>query len=721
MDQEQVNIQLPPPPRSPDEFQQRAGMVVQYVNALARQWWEYGRREWEADAERAFNLYIGRHFNVPPQDGMRQAVINRIENIVIAQASNATGTKWQTSIEAFEKGEPGRFYLNVNQDATPPVRMVLQDIPAETYLQWQDENGVTKYPRELTKEEVATIQQRIQEIEAAMPGAVPPDILIEVNDALRAEALNALDESCMKQCQGEYFYVENIHNCKVFGWQDTVYGFDDVTKKHTHINPLYCQTLVDPRPGITRIREAAGAMVDMWYTIEEAVRMYPAHKDKLREHAHTGQVRTGNYDVPIPKQFDQTDFRMPMVVLRKAWLRYQPYPMSVDEAVASGAVVEVITPQFITVNTTVPDEVTGELVLAQVQQPSDPIVSYQLENGEPTEPTAANWPTREGIREVAILANELLYDRETEFGDIPIARNINKPIPNHIYGQGEAARIDPLNMIVNAIVTDILNYTRFYGLPPVIYPQSVAEKIPGFVADGYTSPAGTQWVVPNDVFKELQGQLSVIADVPEMPRMVVEVLQMVLGMIDNMGTLGEEAQGRAPSGRSNAAIESLLDAARESTSFKTRWTEWYLEDLANLRIHTYKTRFTAEDCYARVSKWPIQVWYSILDGIHDVELDIRVELASGRGAGRQQKRQAAAELFAGGQGPISEETLLDLYDFDAKSEREKKLRETKQKAIDQQKLQRELSAAVAASSQNSPAAASPPAGPVTATQTQPVG
>jgi hypothetical protein len=659
-----------------------ASKVVNYVYDLIEQELPW-RDDWAPDVDRSVNLWVGRHWISAAPVGVKQIVVNRLQTAMAAQVAVQTEQHHRLKFSPVDNGGDAPVYINTNARINPQQKEFLKQFAVETMLRWKDQNGVERYPRKLEPPEIEQFDLLISQ------GMLPPEVKLEVTDQVFSEALQQLHDKKWEACDADFYVTEGVFLKTTFGTQSTVYGFDDSTKNHRLFNPLPFAVLYDHRH--THIRDMAHVVYIEFVPVEEALLRYPEHEQAIIDSIQTGTL---DYrfrpEIRIPAIYSAHDYKTQMVAITYAWLRHHKFPMTEAEAVESGAVSRVLEQTMVPGVTEVPDPESGALMTVPAMVPGPTSVRFILPDGTDTTPEMPTWPMRPAIREICLIGDVLAHDRQAEYADIPVGMMINKPVPGTPYGQGEPAHIEPLQMAVNGVISDLVNYCSYFGTPPLVVPQSVADKLPGFKDGVYGSMAGQRWTVPDDLMEKYKGMLAAFLPPAQLPNDLIEFLQLLLQLIDREANNADVLNGISPAGRSGEAIDSLAAMARGPIAWKASSVERYLRSLGRLMLHTYRTRLGPEDCARIVGKYPVQVWYAIHDRIKSTEFDVSIELAALSGQAKAKKKEEAATLYGQGQGPLSETTLLEAFERDPKVERQNKIREAKEKAEDATKVQNAL-------------------------------
>jgi hypothetical protein len=270
---------------------------------------------------------------------------------------------------------------------------------------------------------------------------------------------------------------------------------------------------------------------------------------------------------------------------------------------------------------------------------------FLIETGEETDPTKENWPTRSGIRQIRILGDEKVEDRECEFADIPIAMNKNEHTPFCIYGMGEPEKLIGLQRALNNLLSCAINHLKQHGEPPEFIAESVYNAMQEAGQDAYTGIAGRQYVIPDDIMNAVNGNVRILGEVAPVPPDFWRVLDYITKTMDEISGHSEVMQGRASAGWSGEAIKALQGASTGIVGLKSRFTEEMLKSLVHLMVPMLVYRMTAEDWGRYVSKYPVHVLYALKEKAKLLDVDISVEISSGTGLRKQMDQASDLQLY----------------------------------------------------------------------------
>lgn len=655
--------------------------IVAYVDGLMMEGYEE-RKTFDIQADRNLALYLGQFANVQTKSGITPVDLNRIRNVVIAHVQVQTEETPRIRLKPREAGDKPLAFINVNADVGDLAmngalaQLLLMLAPAS----YQPDNKGNVAP--LSDADKAKVEAAIA------AGIVSPDVLVLVNDRIAAEAEQTVFDAMWEECRADFYVREGTFNKSTIGWQFMLYGFDDAGMKHSLYNPSHLLVFIDPT--ITDIRDAAHAEVLQFLDLNKAIAKWPAYEAELTKSAVTFASLDGQFPFRIPDVLKRTQFQRPMVAIRHCWIRDYPYewPMELEDAIAGGHVVndevEIMPAMTLPQGWTAP--ATAGVPLDRSIDLAGPVAGHVFRNkaGEATDPFQPNWPkhTRPGIREICIVGDVVVSDKETEFGDIPLPHMVNLPIPYSPFGQGEPEALEALQMALNSLVTDFVNHFKYYGAASIGMPVSVSQRMPGFAKGVYSAPYAERYEIPDDLIAKFGGIENIIGFIkpPPIPADFWKFFELLLSMIDKEGQVTEALQGEGKAHWSGELAARLQEASRGLIAWKSLRLEDTLQYLARLMLHSIRTRMPVSELVKRCSKYPPYVWHAIRERLKTVDTDIEVEIVSGSGQLREREKEEAMALWAGGKGPLSETTLLDRFGEDADAELQNKITEAEKKA-----------------------------------------
>lgn len=322
-------MRLPPPGSDPHD-------IALYVDSLV---WEsasdFRRRKCELDWDKALQLMFSEHWpaNMPSEEsGNIRLTLNRIVRCVMSMMVLQAGDPPEIKFVPRETGEPPMYFLRSPTVPGQPPQ------PSQEI----DEAAAIKIKYQQALQQSAAAQLAAQGQPAPQQPANP---LIEINDQTCCEALQTVFDGMDEECGFQMIFRENVYYKLQFGNQPTLYEFDVDKKEHVHTNVppthvFFQRTTAD-------INRNPYSVVDEYVSSDDALayaasRLPAATYEKIKtaiESLWTSNMPLVPGSQPYTKSaiFNQV-FRRSGGFIRHAWLRNQPYPMTIDEALESGKV-----------------------------------------------------------------------------------------------------------------------------------------------------------------------------------------------------------------------------------------------------------------------------------------------------------------------------------------------------------------------------------------------
>lgn len=638
-------VQLPPPGESP-------GDVIEYLSRLVTESIDDPRREaWISEAERNFDLYLGNHWTSATPDGEIRVILNRTQNAIVSLVSLQAGEPPKIEFVPRETSDPPLYYLNTDLPQAAQI-MLMFPVDPTTNMPIDYTQPLPDVVGENLK--IMLEEQRMmaaQEMATGMPPSQPPppeDLLIEVTDSTAAQWLQLVFDATVEKCDFIATYTESVLNKNILGWQCTLVEFDDEEKKHvlTNVHPKQ----IFPDPLNTDNKRWAWCVFDQPIGTYEAARKYPQFAAQIMDAGNRGTLIYPGGKTYDPASMFNMHFQRDMVVLRTGWIRHQRYPMSPEQALQEGKVIQGQLPSGETMTVEHVDEM-GNAVPTEMPMMKDALL--YPETGLEAVPGTAEWPMRYGIRQIIVIAGTteaVLEDRECEYPEIPLSVNKNISIPFSTYGQGEPKRLEGLQVAVNRILSSFVTYHAYNAFPPEIVAESVVEMMSPEMKDGRTR-AGQRITIPDHLLIQLGTPEKIITNMPsgQMASDFWRLLDLLVQYIDMEGNQADVIQGDAAAGWSGKTVDALQTAANQVIRGKAIYTEFYLKSMACLMTYNIIHRLTAKDTKRIASKFPVQVHDAFLNKLKALDVDISVEIASGSGAS---KKAETANLIAARQNGV---------------------------------------------------------------------
>lgn len=639
-----------------------------YLGGLAQES-SFARAEWLVMADENLEIYTYGSLNYDSE----KIQVNEIQNAIIAATDLQTRQPPAVTLEPVETGEPPQSFW-----AGPP--QVLAQL------------GVMSQPGQPLDPMLA---DQLRQMGAN--GAIKPEWLVDVDDRLIAQTYQTIFDVYWQRSAADRFIRSNLLTTNIQGWTFALYEFDDDEQRHLLRMQSVRQVYIDPT--VEDVADAAYVGLDMVLDAEQAKSMYPQLADQIDASAERGLPPRPDSTTDWGQAFDR-DFQRPMVVMRVFWLRDQPIPLSADEAIQGGRVQEVPNEiaQIPGVAGAVDPLANGsaqsalgssispmggatepEVGNAQVQLNGDAVplaedagagdggaepdvggvaspdvgdpsaglggaVSYRLPTGASIAPGDPAWPTRRGIRQITVIADTVVDDRECEHWDIPILHNVNLPLPGRPWGLGEPFRLQSLQQARSRMLDALVTHCEFFKAPASTMSQSMWDALPAEFRNGAHIKPNMVLVVPDDLYALTGGKVMTIVDPPQTPPALVQMQGILKEEISEQSGHTDVLQGIAPSsGMSGKALATLQQGATSLIGFKARRTEDVVRRLANLMLHSLVWRLDAPEVGRIISQYPIDVLQAIMTRARQIEWDVKVEITSGSGEMQAQNKQQAMQ------------------------------------------------------------------------------
>lgn len=625
-----------------------------------------------------FNLFLDGHKgDWTEKDGLRRAIINQIQPSILATISVMTSKPSTVKFTPIETGDKSVYFITEEgynkllEAASSPdgghlVELVQQIQP------------LTAIDGAMGEQLVQLSQRMIDPMTGSVTESVlDSDDVIAMNDRSCAEWMEQGVRILLDQANAEYYIWENIYNTAILGFQPLMPQWNPDSNLLEIYNPHPSNVRIDPTQ--TTIERAGYFIIEEVIPASEAKAKMPQYAEVIDEVKSEGVIEEDQY-FQLGNVYQNTDFKREMVRIRTAWIRWEPYPMSEQEALDAGKVelevatrpVEVIDPM-----TGMPaiDPETGVAVTQEEEYETGGFVL--AESGRPVKPDSKAWPTRAGVRQVTKIGQYVVDDRESPYSianrsEIAACWNRNIPIPGGPFGQGEPERLDCLQGVINRCADIIQRHLHYNQHPERLLPESIREQMKN--VDDLNSRAGRLWFIKDSLLAVLKGATGLTFPVSPLAPNVVDVMDLFIREIKNVSGNVDALQGQASyAGQSGEAIKALQTAAQGPVAVRSRHTEFLIRRL-NLIVADILLNFVPETQWVKMfSKHSHLIALAFRDRIKTMQFDVRVELPSGSGLNTELERQEARENASA--GFISLETAREKMGVDASQERERIARE----------------------------------------------
>lgn len=583
--------------------------ILQRFNDLIREGQD-ARDDHEDTWDRNLERYMGSHWDKSPPRGLQQFTCNRILPAILAGVAVQTEQRPRVELRPVENGDPPVVYLNSNGAA----KATTSGIP------FNERQLMGAEP--LTDDEVASLMKIPNPQAATMPGAPPTFFTAEdftgITDATATKAVQTAIDVMFDRTGFDAHFIENVTNKSIVGHQATLVQWDEQKRMPQLItlHPRNCW--IDPTA--VDIDSAEWFILATVMSVEKAVILFPEHEAVIRSMATSGQQRGGVADQigQLGQPYTGTDFGRDMVTIYTVWERNQPLPMNEADAMQNGV---------------------SRMTL-------DDGVDVLHVNGKETSEDAPDWPTRPGILQTRILEGIAVLDSmECPYETIPVALNINLPIPYRPYGIGEPERLEDPQQLMNRLWSNMANHYKYFQSPTNVMSQSMYNALQEQGESMHSHP-GRTIIVPDDLYIANKGRVKVSEDAPTFPQAAVNCLQMAITEFKEISGHTDVMLGKPHSGaESGKAITALQNAARGTLGYRSALSEKYVRQLVRLYVCILRDYMTPEDWKKMVSAYPIEVLTAIQGRTKQLDFDISVEIVSGRGVTREVSRNNAVQEF----------------------------------------------------------------------------
>lgn len=636
------------------EFRQSEGRI-RFDAQLNQSLWNYVGRQNESSPLTTILDDVSGRIDVYPAiiEPIRRININRIQNVVMSMLANQASDPPKVTFVAREQGEPPLVYLNTDA----PEAMALLQRMAIDPMQPIPDPIVAMIRQEIEAADVIR-QNAMATGQPVPPGLLTPDVLVDVDDDAAAEMRQTIFDGLWEACNGQFHFVENILNKCIFGWQPTLYEWDaavgyprlrNVNVRHCFVDTLH----TDPLQGTE-------AIWDEIISADEAAARYPEFAEVIYENSSMKPVYPEGRNYTISAQYDQTFFR-DMCIVRHAWIANQPYPMTPDEALSSGQVsVQQVPTGEVQPITDDMGSVVGEQPVTQS--------AMVLPDGTEVNEKHEKWPKKFGIRYICVVGRNVVKDEQSPYDLIPLAENVNTPMPNTRYGQGEPERLSPMQEALDRVISAIVSHFEYNAFPVEITTEDVNDKLESTMSDARVQP-GKRVVVPTDLISQFfnGGQLDLTKlfaylETSNMSPDAWNLLKFLMDSIDKEGHQAEVLQGNAAPGWSGEAINSLQNAATQVIRVKSQRSEFYLKYLVRLFDQDI-SRMSPDEARRWCSKYPPQVFLAIHSRQKSMIFDTGIEIRSGSGAAKKNRVQELIAARSAGV-MVDQDTILEHMELD---------------------------------------------------------
>jgi hypothetical protein len=645
-------------------------------------------------------------FNRP---GVKLFTDNRIQNAVITSVQNQMSRPPVAKLSAVEANGKRKIYLKADAGfrlADSGFDYMSLGIMPEQVLN-PDPNNEDDGPIMPLTERLYQRLLRVPELMQPTPvmvqdpmtgmmaptGQTNPAILSDedfwmIDDDLCASTAQKVFDLKVSEAMLEITLNENVLYTSIYGHCPLMVGWDPDTHKLKFSNLHVMHTFPDPTA--TCLKDMEYLIFDYIISQDAALVRWPWAAKIIESVAQTGQ-RIGNVYYQTASVYAETDFKREMLTVRTVWERNLPVPMTVDEAMAAGLVVEEEYTPFIdaqgqeyvgevfeTVTEAINEQTLEvETVPAGVFSLSDTAATNPLlpqepkkrfllvETGEECWPDqegrecSDNWPTMMGIRQTQILlqngeqTGQVIEKARCPYADIPVGWNINIPEPWRPYGQGEPYRLESVQQLINRLWTIVANHSQYYSFPMELWPESLLARMKKSGFSTWGMP-GRQQGIPDQQWLELASrglQTGFFATPAPIPGWFVGLLERALDELDKLSGNTAVMQGNMPSANaSGRTVAELKQSAQAIIAYKSMHSQWAFEHVGKVALDAIVKWMPESQWKAIFSGIPWPVLKEIIAAVESTKWNIQFTVYSGRGVVEEIENAQAMQDYAGG-GP----------------------------------------------------------------------
>ena len=608
---------------------------------------ERQRREKQWDINVA--LYHGDHQAVydPSTLGEFYATSNQIQGAVITQVAVMTERPVRPVFVPRETNEPPEIFLKPESAYKVPPNAGLSD---------EQMAGADVIPEPLF--DFLSSQTMPQEVDNPRAGEVVPgtgvgetkpevqpdtveiqvpifddEDFIFVDDALCAEALTQEHDSEWEMCSGDEMLRQAITQASIIGHQDFLVQWNDQDSRFDLVSLYPYHTWIDRWSFSTR--DCEYYVMRRVVPMSEAFREFPEHQDELATNASTN-TETGWWGGVSGGKYDSSSDRR-VVEIFTTWTRNHPYPMDAEEAMNKGLIQQAVEEPLVDPETNEIADMGGQPVFDEQGVPQ-----FVTAEGEPTSPEAPNWPVRYGVHQTVMVGSIVLYEGETEFADIPVARIKNVPIVESPYGQGEPQRLASLQDLKNRLWSIYHDYVLRYRSPEQAMPASVLNELEEQLTT-LNRAAGRKLGIPDDIWNLNNGKVVETIELPQLTAMFHSLMQLVTNEMNDIAGTVDVLRGEAKSEWSGELFQQATNAARGPIGFKARGISEAVKHAAKVTAGLIIDFLPLDEWSSRNKKYPPPVLEVMRRRLKRVGYDVSVEV--GGASSRDSEGQKLVQMM----------------------------------------------------------------------------
>jgi hypothetical protein len=634
---------------------------------------------WEQSGRR----YLGDHWESEPREGFVHETINKIMGVVITHTSAEVAYSPRARFTPVESSDEPRAVFFKPSGA----RSLMRKTKGGTLLE-----GIVLTARQLACLDPITMEQyeMLIGLDSPTPGILTSDAFDLVNDKMLSKFAQDLYDLQWRRADGDAIWTENAVIKNGLGSAPVLCEWNKAKHNVVLSNPHIKNVWIDPLA--RRVEDARYMGFDQVLTVAEAKRLYPQHAELIDKVGSTGSINTTG-EVPMGDPYTSTYFERPMVVLRTVWERDHTRPLTEREAIEAGkakfvpvSMKEAMAEGAVSMTPPMPGMPMQPAVMAVDGSPANPQHPAWPTRLEPDLDSPA-WPGTEAIKETCVLVDiqRVIRQQTCPYWDIPMAMPINIPLLYSAYGLGEPARLEDVQQLANRLATAISNLIRAGAYPQEYMPKELVEELEAAGISPHSSPNNIIAIdsVNWQTYFGSRGKMGFAVDAPPVNETFIRLMDMFMRLVDELGGNAAVLQGRAPSGTSGEAIDTLTNNARGPLALKSDYAEKALARVARLVLDMALKYVPDSVISTHFTSYPPGLLAYVKNTVASMEFDVNVELASGKGATKRENEQKATERLQ--TGVISIETAQEEMGLNVDLERQrlKSQREEQAKAAQQ--------------------------------------
>lgn len=452
--------------------------------------------------------------------------------------------------------------------------------------------------------------------------------LIDLSDKLITHSTQQVLDDLWERADADLHVLMGELYCNIYGTH--AFGFQWLTDEHRfEIENKHILNVWTDHAHYD-LQKRAYHIEDYILPVEKAKTLWPDHAEAIERAKRTGRLGGGEYT--MGGIYGNVEHERDMLIVTIGWFRHQDVPMSVEEAIRKGRVLESL------------DE-TGQptgYVLADTGEAVEPAFDTHAES---------NWPRTSGVRQGMVIecANVVIEDVRCPFWDIPHSWNLNIPRADMgAYGQGEPVRVRDVDDQINRTLSLLANVMAYCQFPQYFWPATLLSEVKRQGFSLHSRP-GANIPIPDTEWERIvqAGGFSKFRhDPPPVPPEFINYLQFLLQEHDNSSGNTDVKQGRAPyAGAPAKAIEALGQQAYSSMSMRSRFTEFAVMRLGRLALHEVLHRLPESEWLAILGKLPLPVVRWVMEQAQKARWSLKVQIPTGSGHIQERDEERSLSMY----------------------------------------------------------------------------